>query len=431
MRMLGYESLAEWAFDYYVENDDIETAIEAFSGERSNEKLGEAALIEAVAAEASEEIESLLDDDHENAIEAFNEATQDFPHRARTIVAAVEATKERNNEKYCGEVEKFAKNAGYFANGQAALPGENAFPDDGWETNPLEEDGVGLAKAEIITRARLLGEDISDLDLAEIEQPEQFFEWLDELGSAEAAFRAQYFPDGTPEEVILGAKDPREWDELDPESVRFEYCVTCSERAYEVETENGVEWVSFKAEVGEIAEVSDVSGEFKHLGLLADGVSVSDSETVVCPTCISEYFEEQQSLNGVIMGIDSDGNKCLVGHNFEILRDYVAVGERSGEGFVSVEELNDEMFNTLAELLLHGPSIPDFFYVQPGDGPGTALQEANERVHEVIFGQNHEGLSGPMFISLRPSDGSYRIHFPRTSSQAASQAKHIIEPQPA
>lgn len=398
----------------------IERAAAVFAGEYHDDLDGVEALDKYLISEAQIEITSQIRSGRD-PFQAFTNVTDPWPLGIRGRIAAAEYIRGRSNDEYNDETRRFARvNNQLNENNEMTDPQYSQLPlgDFEYDLNPFDDDRLSQEEAEVVLRVRMGGGDEAEIDFDEIGDLDDFVWWFNETQNVEESLRVHPFGQNANSEVLRHALNPDDWSELSPDEIKQGRCSVCQNEWHQIETENGIEWVSEAGDVGFLHDISSPDQEWYGRRSAPEDVE----EDRFCSECVDEYFSPATNEQ-VIVG--SDGQISKVEWSYGVRRDLYYAEEYNSEGLTpfhhQIEEIRESSFS-----FSEGSSADGFLTVHPDQEHG-AIDHQQEAISTILDDPTRAAFEGPLIIEKTQRGNAFQIHFPNDRIQAATAAKQIIE----
>lgn len=380
--------------------------------------VGRTAMREMLLREKAREVHRAINSQPSGEREerAFNEETEDWPIKARAYLADYYVDEYDVDERFAGELESFAQSEGVL-NREMMQTTLDCY----YESNPFQDENLSFEEAVTVMWLREMDGWDTEVGstsevLSEIENHQNFRDWLEREDDVNAAIRGHIYDSDFPSELASEMAPPDEWpDDMDPADMETGRCASCGGQYREVyhHTRDRT-WM----------RNGNIYSDVINLGSSSSPLEVHDSPgndgQLLCGQC-SDHWE----ANSDSVTVYHNGIVCRVTGSRSILLDH---GNVEDSGFDYRTMLPEDVKQDMLELLENGRD-DSYIEMEPSDGPGSSGLKL-DLMTRLSDGVATQVPSETMFVLCRRPDFGdtyYRVLVKRDNWHAAREAKEMLE----
>lgn len=427
---------AYWLMTKYLDDHSVASLSATLAGQNSQEgRVGIPALVDELIRPLSDEIGERADtSSYDSLVTEYNEVAAGFPNRYRVLLGAYECQRDDRLDEYIDALSSYVEGSDYIdSDGNPTFLEEDDYGQgDDYALDPYSNlRTTGETKSIIFSR--LVAEDpVPDDLLDRIDNHEWFIERVYDTGSNATALSANDFPPNTPNTVIEMSDDPAEWTVVTPGESRIITCHLCGYDLYEIEVDGERAWgaKNYDEPQRNIRRIDSIENSVFNLNLLDPHEDSFDE--CVCNSCL--HSRSIREVVGVrdkkCVLIDTDGSVGVFSVGSGLVYDWDRGGRVNADPISELsQEAHDLVRTSFGALMTDDEEI---VYLTPSDAPSLNGDEVTQNISEnyihVDSYDSHRGeYSGPVIVEQR-DEFYFVVHFPTDNPEAATTAKHIIDP---
>lgn len=410
---MEFNTIKSWFFHEATDELSDERIAEIADGEAYDDTSGFNAVRHAVLERASDEINHQIERGYDG-VEAFNNVSEDWPHKARAYLAGYETNyTDHGSEQYREDVEDFAMTES-LEDYEAVQSSLSMFTDG----SPFTDDNYTNEEATTALLVAVHEDDtmVAQQAISEVNDHETFRDWLRKLGDTQAALNAQEYDDVVPQTLLPDLAPPEEWEELDPTDIEKGRCRNCSTEYYHVRgRQTGAPaWLSESGTIDTVHKIG-IGNE------VLDVNSPSNETGCLCDSCRDDIMDNSNTASY----ITPEGDSIQVHWNYGFGID---TGLTEDSPTVPLAEVPEEYRTRLLEVTNGRPS--DHIEIRPRTEVGDQTLQ-RQAMAELADGERdiERDMDSGFFVVISEHFDGIRTHIyvPNDDPEAAMEAKHTME----
>lgn len=415
-------SIGVWYFEQLREHFEDAGVGNIYAGQTriGPDANGRTAMREMLLREIAREVRDAINDQpaSEREERAFNEVTERWPIKARAYLADYYVDEYDADGRFAGELEDFARSEGVL-NREIMQTTLDCY----YDGNPFNDDSLTRQEATTVMWLREMddwGDEPRNMAevLAEIENHENFREWLEREEDIGAALRGHIYDADFPSELASEMAPPEEWpDDMDPADMDRGTCVRCGSNYQEVfHHDDGRAWMRNGSVQTDAIRINDASCPLE----VHDGDLHTSDDRLLCSACTDDWESHSDAVT-----VYHNEMVCRLTGSRSVILDH---GNIEDSGYDDRTMLPGAVRQDALDLL-SGGADGSYITMAPADGPGRSGRK-HELMNRLATGVSTSIPDETIFVVRRNPDFgdiNYRVHVKRDNWDAAREAKEMLE----